>query len=51
MNEKTIAIPGLVLLGIAELAYCFFSGQTPQNIGIIAAALAGLVGNSIAEKK
>ena len=51
MDEKSIAIPGLVLLGIAELVYCFFSGQTPQNVGIIAAALAGLVGNSMVERK
>ena len=50
VNEKTLAIPGLVLLGMAELVYCYFSATPPQSTGIIAAALAGLVGNSMVGK-
>lgn len=51
LNEKNIAIVALVALGFAEFAYCYFATQTPQNIGIIVGALAGLVGNTMLSEK
>lgn len=51
LNEKLIAILALVALGFAEFAYCHFAQQTPQNIGIIVGALAGLVGNTLLSDK
>ena len=51
LNEKLVAILALVALGFAEFAYCYFATQTPQNIGIIVGALAGLVGNTLLSDK
>lgn len=51
LNEKIIAITALVILGMAEFCYCYWAAQTPQNIGIIVGALAGLVGNTMLSDK
>jgi uncharacterized membrane protein len=51
LNEKIIAIAALVVLGVAEFGYCYYASQTPQNIGIIVGALAGLVGNTMLSDK
>lgn len=43
MDDKTIGIVALVLLGAGEFLYCYFAATTPLHTGTIIGAVAGFV--------
>ena len=47
-DDKTRGIIALLMLGVAELTYCYFAKAMPVHTGTIAGAIAGFVtGNAI----